>query len=83
MQLYTAVGDRKSELRIFFPTFYVKFGVSAPYYAVLLFKLDLTQNMAYLLTTQSDVYSILCYMIVQKCDRYIYRGFKKFKVVVI
>ena len=48
LQLYTAVGDRKSELKnLFFSTFYVKCGVSAPYYAVLLFKFDLTQNMAY------------------------------------
>ena len=45
LQLYTAAGDRKSELRIFFQPFMLN--MSAPYYAVLLFKFDLTQNMAY------------------------------------
>ena len=34
-------------LRIFFLTFYVKCGVFALYYAVLLFKFELTQIMAY------------------------------------
>ena len=34
-------------LEYFFSTFYVKCRVSTPYYAVLLFKLDLTQNLAY------------------------------------
>ena len=32
LQVYTAVGDRKSELRIFFLTFYVKYRVCEPYY---------------------------------------------------
>ena len=34
-------------LEYFFSTFYVKCRVSTPYYAVLLFKFDLTQNLAY------------------------------------
>ena len=54
LQFYTAVGDTKLlvNLEFFSLTFYVKCVVSAPYYAVLLFKFDLTKNMVY-----SNVYS--------------------------
>ena len=38
LQLYTAVGDRKSDLRIFFQLFMLNIGF---------FKFDFTQNMAY------------------------------------